>query len=466
MTTKRKPAATKGTRTASVSAAKRRARTPHDDDALLDDLQCKAFRYFQRHVDAKTGLVLDSTQPGQPVSIAAVGFALACYPVGVERGWMTRRQALSHSLAAARFFDEADQTGAPDGVGHRGFFYHFLKPGTHARAWQCELSTIDTALLLAGLLVAAQYFDGSSAGERELRKRVHSIYARIDWRWAQDGQDALTMGWKPETGFLADRWLGYNEAMLLYVLAMAAPRHAVTPEAYTAWTATFKWRRLYGHNVLYAGPLFIHQFSHVWLDLRGIRDRFMRRRRSDYFENSRIATHIHREYAMRNPRKFLGYEKNCWGFTASDGPGDRRETYRGRKRQFYDYSARGAPFGPDDGTISPWASIASLPFAPSIVLDEIRHLEEMIGHSPAGYGFHASFNLSWPDVHTSGAHRYELRGNENVAWVSPWHFALNQGPIVLMIENHRTGMIWKLMRECEPIRAGLQLAGFDGGWLG
>lgn len=437
-----------------------------DDDAMLDNLQREAFRFFARHVDPKTGLVLDSTQPGQPASIAAVGFALSCYPIAIERGFMKNAMALAHTLAALRFFDNADQSGKPDGVGYNGFFYHFLKPDTGTRAWNCEVSTIDTALLLIGMLCAAQYFTGDSADEREVRERAAAIYERVDWHWAQDGQNAITMGWKPESGLLTARWLGYNEAMLLYVLALAAPRFAVDTDAYTAWTSSFKWRRVYGREVLYAGPLFIHQFSHIWIDLRGIQDKFMTTQKTDYFENSRVATHLHREYALRNPRKFAGYEKNCWGLTASGGPGDSREKYHGRKRKFYGYIARGAPYGPDDGTISPWAAIASLPFAPDIVLAEIRHLEKLIGHSPAGYGFHASFNRSWPDIHTKGARRYTLASGTEVAWVSPWHFALNQGPIVLMIENFRSGMIWNLMRECAPIKTGLQRAGFTGGWLG
>jgi hypothetical protein len=435
------------------------------DDDVIDDLQRKAFRYFERHVNPANGLVLDSTRPTQPASIAAVGFALSSYPVAVERGWLLRHDALAYTLAALRFFDGADQDGKPDGVGYKGFFYHFLDPKTGARAWQCELSTIDTALLVAGMLCAAQYFSGDNAEERELRERAQSIYARVDWRWALNDGEAIVLGWKPESGFLVTRWLGYDESLIMHALALGAPQYPVGHDTYVAWTSTFRWRRLYGHDVLYAGPLFIHQFSHIWIDARGIRDDFMAAKNTDYFENSRAATHIQREYARRNPRKFIGYEKNCWGFSATDGPGNVKAKFRGRNRQFYDYTARGAPFGPDDGTISPWAAIASLPFAPRIVLDEVRHLETLIGHSPAGYGFHASFNLSWPDVDTTGAHRYTLESGTEVAWVSPWHFALHQGPIVLMIENHRSGMLWELMRACAPIRLGLERAGFTGGWL-
>ncbi|MGH8182739.1 MAG: glucoamylase family protein, partial [Rhodanobacteraceae bacterium] len=266
--------------------------------------------------------------------------------------------------------------------------------------------------------------------------------------------------------FLVNRWLGYNEAMILYVLALAAPEFSVTPAAYNAWTSTFNWKRIYGRDVLYAGPLFIHQFSHIWLDLAGIQDKFMAAKKTDYFANSREMTHVHRQYAIRNPHKFEGYEKNCWGFTASDGPADATQKFRDHEQKFYDYIARGAPYGPDDGTISPWAAIASLPFAPEIVLDEIRHLEALIGHSPAGYGFHASFNLSWPEDHITGVTCTMVDGKQVCAWVSPWHFALNQGPIVLMIENYRSRAVWNLMRECPPIKLGLQRAGFTGEWLG
>ena len=270
-----------------VTGRRATARMAGDDDAMLDDLERKAFRYFERYADPQTGLVLDSTQPGQPVSIAAVGFALSCYPVAVERGWMLRHHALHLTLAALRFFDTADQSGAKDGVGYKGFFYHFLKADTGTRAWNCELSTIDTALLLAGMLHAAQYFAEDTAGEREVRTRAQAIYARVDWRWAQNAGDAIALGLKPETGFLVNRWLGYNEAMILYVLALAAPEFPVTPAAYTAWTSTFNWKRIYGREVLYAGPLFIHQFSHIWLDLAGLQDAVMAAKKTDYFSKRR-----------------------------------------------------------------------------------------------------------------------------------------------------------------------------------
>jgi hypothetical protein len=437
--------------------AAKRAKPPKrrdPDDAELHRLQQRSFRYFAKHVDPKTGLVLDSTQPHSPSSIAAVGFALSSYPVAVERGFIRRATALSRTLAALRFFDEADQSGAADGTGYKGFFYHFLHADTGRRAWKSELSTIDTALLLVGMLVAAQYFSGGGEKEREVRARTASIYARTDWRWAQQGQEAVVLAWKPESGFASYRWRGYNEALLLYVLGLAAPEFSVGRAAYDAWTSTFRWRRIYGHDVLFAGPLFIHQFSHIWIDLRGIKDAFMSAKKTDYFENSRRATYVQQQYAIKNPRKWEGYGEHSWGFTASDGPGDVKATVRSRKRQFYGYRARGAPFGPDDGTLSPWAAVASLPFAPDIVMPSIRHFEKTLAHRPSTYGFYASFNPSFPDA------------DKKAGWVSPWHYALNQGPMVLMIENYRSGLIWRLMRECPAIVLGLQRAGFGDGWLG
>ncbi|MEO6950787.1 MAG: glucoamylase family protein [Polyangia bacterium] len=432
-------------------STKRNAIDP--DDELLNELQRHSFSYFPAFVRPDNGLVLDSSQPSSPVSIAAVGFALTSYPVAVERGFMKRSVALAHTLRALRFFAAADQTGAVDGVGFKGFFYHFLDPASGRRAWKSELSTIDTAILVNGMLLAAQYFSGSSGTEREVRVLAETVYARVDWRWAQNGGAAIALGWSPEKGFFKQSWRGYNEALLLYVLALGAPEYFVGPDAYAAWTSTFAWRRLYGHEVLYAGPLFIHQFSHVWIDLRGIADAFMATRNADYFENSRRATYVQQQYAIRNPRGFAGYDEHGWGLTATNGPDLGKVKVHGRSHRTFGYRARGAPFGPDDGTLAPWAQIASLPFAPELVLPAIRVLRERDGSGRARYGCHASYNPSM----RSGA-------NESM-WTSPWHYAINQGPIVVMIENHRTGLVWRLMRDCEPMRSGLLRAGFGGGWL-
>jgi len=262
------------------------------------------------------------------------------------------------------------------------------------------------------------------------------------------------MGWKPKRGFLRYRWEGYNEALVLYVLALASPTHPIPPASYAAQTRTYSWKNLYGYEFLHAGPLFIHQFSHIWIDFRGIQDEFMRERGIDYFENSRRATYAQQQYAIRNPKKFKGYSEYCWGITASDGPGPATLKLNGVERRFFDYLARKIPYGPDDGTIAPWAAIASLPFAPEIVLPALRHFNETYPEMTSKYGFKCSFNPTFVDGKNSA------RG-----WISKGYYGLDQGPIVLMIENYRTGFFWRQMRQCPYLVAGLRRAGFAGGWL-
>lgn len=422
---------------------------------LIEKVQRDAFHFFPAHANPLNGLVHDSTQKETPCSIAAVGFALSCYPVAVNRGWMTRQVALGHCLAALRFFDGADLSGGAEASGYRGFFYHFLDMTTGRRAWNSELSTIDTALLVAGMLTAARYFDAQTEAEAEIRQRADAIYGRVDWAWAQNGGAAISLGWTPEAGFLPWRWIGYSEALILYALALGSHSHPASRDSYDEWLSGYRWRQVYGIEHLYAGPLFIHQFSHIWIDFRGIFDRYMAARGIDYFENSRRATQVHREYAIRNPMQWQGYSETCWGLTASNGPGpDQGRLIDGRPRAFFGYCARGAPDGPDDGTVSPWASIASLPFAPELVEPAIAALAARSSHQNDTFGFYGSFNAT-----------YHLRRGD-AGWVCPWHIALNQGPIVLMIENHRNGFLWDLMRGCAPLVRGLHRAGFRGGWLG
>jgi len=292
------------------------------DDALLDALQRAAFEYFVSAVNPANGLIADTSRASSPSSIAAVGFALSAYPVAVEHGWMTRADAVERSVAVLRFFRDSDQSGGPDATGYKGFYYHFLDQRTGARVWRSELSMIDTALLLAGALVARMYFSADSPAEIELREIAEALYLRVDWRWSQGGNTTIRQGWKPECGYLHYGWDGYNEAIILYVLAAASPTHPIDEPCYEAWTATYQWENLYGYDFLFAGPLFVHQYSHAWIDFRGLQDRFMREKGCDYFENSRRATYVQREYALRNPRGFAAYGEDCWGLTAGDGPTD------------------------------------------------------------------------------------------------------------------------------------------------
>jgi hypothetical protein len=425
------------------------------DWELLDRLQWKTFAYFENEVNSASGLIADKTRANWPASIAAIGLALTAYPVGVERGYMTRASAVERTLTTLRFFHDSPQGPQPNATGHKGFYYHWLDMQTGRRAWNCELSTVDSAILFAGMLVAAAYFDQDSEAEHAIRALAEELYQRADWHWAQNGQVTLTHGWKPETGFLPYRWQGYDEAVLLYVLGLGSPTYALPPESYAAFTSTYAWKEIEGIELVYAGPLFIHQLSHVWIDFRGIQDDYMRQRGLDYFENSRRATYAQQRYAIRNPLGYPMYGEWCWGLTASDGPGPATLKVDGVERQYFDYIARGAPFGPDDGTLAPWAVAASLPFAPEIVLPTLHYFAKDVQLEQAeAYGFKATFNPSFP-----------VESDNPFGWVSPWNYGLNQGPIVLMIENYRNDTVWRLLRRSPSVVKGLRRAGFAGGWL-
>jgi len=422
------------------------------DEAMLDRLQHAAFDYFLQNTNPRNGLVADTSRTGSPVSIAVVGFALASYPAAVERGWLDRRSAVQHCLAALSFLRDCDQSGRPEATGYKGFYYHFLDRESGARVWRSELSMIDTALLIAGVLAASMYFTAATEHEAELRELADVLYRRIDWRWAQGGGDTIRQGWKPECSFLHYGWEGYSEAILLYALAMGSPTHPITTACYKSWTATYQWENLYNNDYLYAGPLFVHQFSHAWIDFRGIRDRFMREVRSDYFQNSRRAVAIQREYAQRNPHELAGYDERCWGLSACDGPTDEQPGVHNAPRRLFGYAARGVPYGPDDGTLSAPAVLASLPFAPDIVLESIRHMIDRYPDILTDDRLASSFNPS-------------VVNGRGEPWVSAGHYGLDQGIVCMMIENHRTEGVWQLMRNCAYLRNGLHRAGFRGGWL-
>lgn len=426
---------------------------PLESGPQLQHLQNKAWAYFQYETNPHNGLVADKTAPDWPASIAATGMALSAYPVAVERGLLAERSAIARTLATLRFFRDSVQGEAADATGYRGFYYHFLDMQSGKRAWQCELSTVDSAFLFAGMLTAAAYFRADTPEQREIRELADLLYRRADWAWAQAADGTIGHGWHPESGFIPHQWQGYDEGLLLYTLALGSPTHALPPAAFAAWASTYEWKHAYDLDYLYCGPLFTHQLSHVWIDFRGIQDAFMRGKGIDYFENSRRASLVQQRYAVDNPLGFKGYGAECWGITASDGPGETTRTVDGVARQFYGYVGRGAPWGIDDGTLSPWAVVASLPFAPEIVLPTLHYFIHTLAlHDKHPYGFEASFNPSWG-------------GDAACGWVSPYFFGINTGPILLMVENQRSGLLWKLLRGCRYIVDGLRAAGFSGGWL-
>ena len=417
-------------------------------------LQLATVLYYVHESNPINGLIRDKTDPDAPVSIAAVGMSLATIPVLVDRGIMYRNFAAKFTLLRLSYLLACPQGPEPEASGYKGFFYHFLDIETGRRVWECELSTMDSAFLFAGALTLGTYFDRDTPDEIEIRSLVDELYGRADWNWARNGGPTLTHGWRPETGFIPHCYQGYDEGLLLYILGLGSPTHPLPAESYRAYCSTYQWKKIYDRELLYSGPLFTHQLSHMWIDFRGIRDDFMREHDSDYFENSRQATFVQQEYAIRNPMNFVGYGEHCWGFTACDGPGWEKRVVNGVERQFFDYVARGAPFGPDDGTVAPWVVVASLPFAPEIVIPTVKHFAQMDLEMTGIYGFKPSFNQS-----------FVVENSPPGWWITSYHFGIDQGPIVLMIENYRTGQLWNIMRRCPAIVTGLLRAGFKGGWL-
>src|SRR3984893_17740752 len=429
------------------------------DDVL--ELQQSAFRYFLDHTNAKNGLVADNTREDSSCSIAATGLGLSCHPIAVVNGWLKRADAAERVLTALRFFEHSPQGPEPDVTGYKGFYYHFLQMNDGHRAGQCELSTVDSAFLLAGMIAAAAFFDAEVPARCGIRETADALLRRADWQWALYGVPCNENGWPtkavedvtiihggtPENGFISFRYQGYEESLLMHVLGFGSSTFALPPECYGAWQKTFDWRKQYGIEYLHTGPLFIHELSHCWLDFRGISDDFTRSKGIDYFENSRRAVRVQQRYAEENPQKFRGYGPHCWGVSASDGPGPATKTIENADRDFWMYKARGVPEGPDDGTLAPGAVAASIPFAPELVADTIGEFFRAYPSLRSKYGLRASLNPTFGD------------------WVSPLNYGLDQGPIVMMIENHRTGLLWNLMRRCPYIWRGLRQAGFAGGWL-
>jgi len=433
----------------------------------LSDLEHRTFNWFWDTGNPLNGLVPDRWPTKSFSSIAAVGFGLTAYPVGVERGWITRAQAIARTLVTLRFFANAPMGPEAAGrTGHRGFFYHFIDMENGRRFERTELSSIDTTLLLGGVLFAAQYFDRPDADEAEIRRLAHRLNDAVDWRWMLGQGPYVSMGWGPESGFITSQWDRYNEATLLYLLALGSPTFAISPDNWLRYTANFDlgWGKHWGQQYLHFPPMFGHQYSHVWVDFKGIADPWLRAKNIDLFENSRRATIAQRNYAIANPKRWRGYGGDVWGLTACDGPGDFKTRIDGTEREFFSYSARG-PGDRDDGTLAPTALGGSIAFAPEIVLPALAAIKARYGSAIYGrYGFRDSFNPSLADpVH--GPLIKEGAIVSGIAWVDDDHLGIDQGPIVAMIANYRDGLIWRRMRGSAPIVAGLRKAGFTGGWL-
>jgi len=425
-------------------------------DPFLDTLQEQTLRFFLE-TTPPTGLAYDRYPSPSPSSIGAVGFALTCYPIAVERGLIGREEAARLVQKTLRLLlDLPQHEGTTNVSGYKGFFYHFIDVQDGTRVWTCELSTIDTGLMLMGALFCQTYFDRDDPVEQDLRHLADTLYRRTDWNWARDGSPGISHSWRPERGFNVTRWRGYDESAFLIILALGSPTHPVPDGMWEYWLEPVKWAEYYGDEFISFGPLFGHQYSFCWIDFRTIQDPYMRARGIDYFENSRRATLSNRAYAIENPEGWIGYADSVWGLTACDGPGDTAFVVEGRTRQFLGYSARGASFDwvNDDGTIAPTAAGGSVAFAPEVCIPALKSLRSLGGGLLwREYGFADAYNATFRTPATPHG------------WVDRDYLGIDQGPIAIMIENLRNGFVWDVVKKNPYIVRGLRRAGFTGGWL-
>ena len=456
---------------------------PKEQQAMLDEVEKRTFDFFLASANPDNGQVPDHWAPGHGndpsffSSIAAVGFGLTAYGIGAERGWIKRDEAVKRTLATLRFFATARQSEDKDASGAHGFFYHFLDMRSGERfehAPWVELSSEDTTWLLYGVLFAQSYYDKNTKDEKEIRQLADDIFRRVDWKWFSDGNPLVQGGWTPENGFDYNYYRGFSEALGLYILALGSPTYALSPATWKRFTQPFDklWGEFQGQTYLAGSPAFWHQYPQSWIDFRGIQDDYMRGKGIDYFTNSQRAALAQREYAIHNPMQWKDYDGNIWGLTASNGPRGHTphgepDRYKNDPKPFYGYTGlRGAGLSPqvDDGTIAPTAAAASIAFTPQIVVPAIEEMKQRYGADLyTRYGFVDAFNPSFTFTDRP------LRTGRVVpdkGWFDTFYLGIDQGPILLMIENYRSGLVWKTMRKNPYIREGLKRAGFRGGWLG
>ena len=387
-----------------------------EDDKFLDDLENRNFQYFWEQANPKTGLVKDRcnvkiNDEGIVASIAATGFGLTALCLGQKHGWIPLAAARERALTTLRFLWRK----LPN---HRGFFYHWANINTGERVWDSEVSSVDTAILLCGVITCQQYFQ-----HWEISQLAYDIFNRVDWTWLSEDTTLLPHGWTPEFGFLPYRWDHYSELMMMYLLGLGSSSHPLRPEAWYAWKRlTFDY-----DGLRYIGsfaPLFIHQYSQAWFDFRGKRDRF-----ADYFQNSAIATEAHRRFCLELSKQFPTYKDDMWGISASDSQTG--------------YVVWGGPpaVGPIDGTLVPSASAGSLPFLPQPVMRVLQTMKNRYGTAWSKYGFVNAFNplTNWYDNSVIG---------------------IDTGITMLMAENTRTGFVWETFMKSPEARRGMDRAGF------
>lgn len=394
------------------------------DKAFLEDLSRRAFRFFWENADPTTGLVADRVRTdGSPpdashqnvASIASTGFGLTALCIAAERRWIKPKEAQERVLRSLRFLAEK----MPH---HKGWFFHFVNMRTGERVWKSELSSIDTTLLLAGVLTARQYY----RYDPEIYRYATKIYERIDFPWMLNNhRSLLSMGWHPESGFIKARWDNYSEHPMLYLMAIGSLTHPIAPDSWYAWERN--WNHYKKYMFLGKAPLFTHQYSHAWVDFRNRRE--IKASRINYFENSIIATRAHREFCIDLAKEFPGYSKNVWGITASDSA-------KG-------YVAWGGPPRDPaiDGTVVPCAAAGSLMFTPDISVPAVRTMYEKFGGRVYGrYGFTDAFN-------------------PNTGWINPDVIGIDVGITLLSAENLRTGNVWRWFMRNKEIPRAMKLVG-------
>jgi hypothetical protein len=394
------------------------AALPPADDAFLEELERANFQFFWEQADTTTGLVKDrcnvrASDTGIVGSIASTGFGLTAICIGEKRGYITRAEARRRVFTTLRFLWES----MPN---HRGFFFHFANIRTGERIWDSEVSSIDTAILICGVLTCREYFRNA-----EITRLADRISNRVEWTWLAEDTSLLQHGWQPEAGFLPYRWNYYSELMMMYLLGMGSATHSLTPESWNAWkriTFDYEGTRYIGSFA----PLFIHQYSQAWFDLRKKRDKY-----ADYFENSAIATEVHRRWCIELNKQFPDYTDDLWGITASDSE--------------HGYVAWGGPpeIGPIDGTVVPSAAGGSLPFLPEPTLRVLKNIKNQYGNRCwSRYGFVNAFNplRNWYDTDVIG---------------------IDTGITMTMAENLRTGFVWNTFMKSREAQVGLKRAGFQ-----
>lgn len=395
------------------------------DNAFLEDLERRSFRYFQEQTDSQTGLVLDRARTDATIhdeahrntaSIAATGFGLTAWCIAADRGWVPKKEAQTRVRKTLEFFAERAHH-------EHGWFWHWMNWRTGERVWQSEISSIDTALLLGGVLTAKQYFRGDS----DIVRFATKIYERIDFPWMQNGHPMLiSMGWRPETGFLKNYWDHYCEHAIIYVLGIGSPTYPLPAASWYAWRRDAMKYGSYSY-ISWRDPLFVHQYSHAWIDFRGRREN--RKPFTDWFENSVIATRAHKQFCLDLAQEFPGYTENIWGISASDSA-------KG-------YVAWGGPPRHEaiDGTVVPCAAGGSLMFAPDLTLPALREMKAKFGDKIYGrYGFVDAFN-------------------PNTGWVNPDVIGIDVGITLLSAENLRSGNVWRWFMHNKEIPRALQLVG-------